>query len=293
MCGYCRDIPETILHVMRDCPLVMPLWLNIVPVNARSWFFSCNVQQWITMNLCKEVGWNREIDWRNYWAMACHCIWSWRIKENHNENYNRPYNPANVVMRSMRTYNLAVRETSPQIEPRQRVVFVSWKPPPVGWVRLNTDGSCRDGGHIGCGGIIRGSDGEWLGGYSKYIGIGSAYLAELWGVFEGLLYARRLRFQYIELHVDSLVVAKAIMSQGNGSWRGRSLVERIHRLLALDWEVVISHTYREANKCADALANYGCSMDSGIIYFDRCPSSISNLLLFDVLGNTTPRVISM
>jgi hypothetical protein len=95
------------------------------------------------------------------------------------------------------------------------------------------------------------------------------------------------------LHVDSLVVAKAIMSQGNGSWRGRSLVERIHRLLALDWEVVISHTYREANKCADALANYGCSMDNGIIYFDRCPSSISNLLLFDVLGNTTPRVISM
>jgi hypothetical protein len=31
-----------------------------------------------------------------------------------------------------------------------------------------------------------------LGGYSKYIG--NAYLAELWGVFEGLLYARRLRF---------------------------------------------------------------------------------------------------
>jgi hypothetical protein len=29
-------------------------------------------------------------------------------------------------------------------------------------VRLNTDGSCRDGGHIGCGGIIKGSDGEWL-----------------------------------------------------------------------------------------------------------------------------------
>jgi hypothetical protein len=96
----------------------------------------------------------------------------------------------------------------------------------------------------------------------------------------------------IELHVDSLVVAKAIMSQGNGSWRGRSLVERI-RLLALDWEVVISHTYREANKCVDALANYGCSMDNEIIYFDRCPSSISNLLLFDVLSNTTNNVISL
>jgi ribonuclease HI len=58
----------------------------------------------------------------------------------------------------------------------------------MGWVRLNTDGSCRDNGHIGCGDIIRGSDGEWigLGGYTKFVAQGNAYLTELWGVFEGL-----------------------------------------------------------------------------------------------------------
>jgi hypothetical protein len=35
-------------------------------------------------------------DWRNYWVMACHSIWNWKNKEKHNDNYNRPYNPASV-----------------------------------------------------------------------------------------------------------------------------------------------------------------------------------------------------
>jgi hypothetical protein len=71
---------------------------------------------------------------------------------------------------------------------------------------LNIDGACRDGvigcggvirgsdrewlngfskliglgdGVIGCGGVIRGSDREWLNGFSKLIGLGDAYIAEL------------------------------------------------------------------------------------------------------------------
>jgi len=94
MCDFCGDLPETILHVMRDCPLVMPLWLTMVHNNARSKFFSCNFQQWITMNLCLEVGWNIEDGWRNYFAMACHSIWNWKNKEKHNDSYSRPSNPA-------------------------------------------------------------------------------------------------------------------------------------------------------------------------------------------------------
>jgi ribonuclease HI len=265
----------------------------VVQDNFRSEFFSCNMQQWMTMNLCLEVGCNMEEDWRNYWAMACHAIWSWRNKERHVDSYTRPYNPASVVMSNMKNYSLSVNAITTQAEHQRIVVSVRWSPPPRGWVRLNTNGSCRDCGHIGCGGIIRGSDGEWLGGFSKYISIGSAYLAELWGVLEGLMYARRLQFCFIELHIDSLVVVQAITSNGHGSWKGRSLVEQIRRLLALDWQVVVHHSYREANQCADALANYGCSMDAGISFFDFCPSSIKHLLLFDMMGNTTPRVVSL
>jgi hypothetical protein len=57
----------------------------------------------------------------------------------------------------------------------QQTIQVCWKAPSVGRVCLNIDGACRDG-VIGCGGVIRGSDGEWLKGFSKLIGLGDAYI---------------------------------------------------------------------------------------------------------------------
>ncbi|MCI23311.1 ribonuclease H protein, partial [Trifolium medium] len=58
----------------------------------------------------------------------------------------------------------------------------------------------------GCGGIIRDSDGHWIGSFAKSLGTCSAYVAELWGIFEGLKYARRLGYDAVELNVDSTVV---------------------------------------------------------------------------------------
>jgi hypothetical protein len=44
---------------------------------------------------------------------------------------------------------------------------------------------------------------------------------------------------------------------------------------------------------ADALANYGCNINVGSVFFDVCPSALSHLLLADVLGITTPRLIPL
>jgi phosphoribosylaminoimidazole (AIR) synthetase len=80
--------------------------------------------------------------------------------------------------------------------------------------------------------------------------------------------------------------------KGNINIRGRSLVENIRRMFELDWEVVVHHAYREANQVADALANNGCAINSGCVFFNDCPSAFRHLLLADVLGVATPRVIS-
>jgi hypothetical protein len=39
MCDFCGYQIETILHVMKDCPLVMPLWLNMVNSNMRRFLY--------------------------------------------------------------------------------------------------------------------------------------------------------------------------------------------------------------------------------------------------------------
>jgi hypothetical protein len=54
-------------------------------------------------------------------------------------------------------------------------------------------------------------------------------------------------FQAIELNIDSEVLVKAISSHGHGSLRGKTLVEKNKRLLELDREVVVKHSYCEVN----------------------------------------------
>jgi hypothetical protein len=46
----------------------------------------------------------------------------------------------------------------------------------------------------------------------------------------------------------------------------------IRRLFELDWEVTISHSYREANWWVDALANMGCDLDCNVVFLDLSES---------------------
>jgi hypothetical protein len=45
------------------------------------------------------------------------------------------------------------------------MILVGWKPPPHGWVKFNSNGSCRENGITGCDGIIKRSDGDRVLGW--------------------------------------------------------------------------------------------------------------------------------
>jgi hypothetical protein len=38
------------------------------------------------------------------------------------------------------------------------------------------------------------------------------------------------------------------------------VIQKVRKLLGLDWEVKVQHSYRESNRCANVLVNIGCSM---------------------------------
>ncbi|PNX58971.1 hypothetical protein L195_g051182 [Trifolium pratense] len=48
-------------------------------------------------------------------------------------------------------------------------VMIHWSPPNPHFVKLNTDGAFKDKQIAGCGGVIRGNQGEWLGGFAKCV----------------------------------------------------------------------------------------------------------------------------
>ncbi|KAK2425118.1 Polynucleotidyl transferase, ribonuclease H superfamily protein [Trifolium repens] len=116
------------------------------------------------------------------------------------------------------------------------------------------------------------------------------------GVYEGLRQAYRLGFRKVELNIDSEVVVRVLMKGSSTSASGCSLLKRIWNLLKEDWLIEVSHTYREANKCVDALANIGCTLAAKCVFYDRCPAQIMDMYKFDLLGplgNSTPRLICL
>ncbi|MCI36758.1 ribonuclease H protein, partial [Trifolium medium] len=115
------------------------------------------------------------------------------------------------------------------------VALIHWSPPKPQFVKLNTDGAYKDKHVAGCGGVICGNQGEWLGGYAKCVGLCSAFVAELWGVVEGLRYAYRLGFKKIELNVDSEVVVRVLKNGTSNSAMGSSLLKHIKNMLDMDW----------------------------------------------------------
>lgn len=74
---------------------------------------------------------------------------------------------------------------------------------------------------------------------------------------------------------------------------GWSLIQDIQRMLLLDWEVKIRHNYRESNLCADALANMGCKHDCIIIFFEKPPLGIRELLSPNENGVAAPRIVTV
>jgi len=65
------------------------------------------------------------------------------------------------------------------------------------WIKLNSDGACKDRGEIiGCGGLFRDSHGRWIKGYTKKIDVCDVLHAKMWGLYLGLDMAWREQFSH-------------------------------------------------------------------------------------------------
>ena len=94
---------------------------------------------------------------------------------------------------------------------RRCVKRIRWEKPPVGWMKLNTDGSVFGSlGVVGCGGVIRDDCGNWLSGFNRRIGITNSFCAELWGLREGLIMCCNLNIASIIVELDAKAVIEAL-----------------------------------------------------------------------------------
>lgn len=78
-------------------------------------------------------------------AVATHTLWYWRKKRINNPNYLLEADPIVYIRRR-------VHEFDPITQHKERgLVYVRWHMPPVGWIKIHTDG-CSKGNPGAAGG---------------------------------------------------------------------------------------------------------------------------------------------
>ncbi|KAK2441944.1 TMV resistance protein N [Trifolium repens] len=101
--------------------------------------------------------------------VACWHMWKWRNKTIFEDDFQRPNDPTYVIIKMVEDIDMCIHH--PLNIRHYDTIFIGWKRPREGWIKLNCDGAYKDSlGLAGCGGLFRDSDGRWIKGYSRKLG---------------------------------------------------------------------------------------------------------------------------
>ena len=283
VCRVCRKGVESIIHVLRDCPAMQGIWDRIIPRVKRQSFFRQSLFEWTYDNLSSSEVKTETGPWVVLFAVAIWWAWKWRCG-NVFGGKRLCRDRVQFVKEQAKEINMcSAKKEAVRITRVER--WIKWEKPPTGWFKVNTDGASRGNpGLATASGVLRDENGSWLCGFGLNIGRCSAPLAELWGVYYGLLIAWHKGVRCVEVEVDSAVVV-GFFRTGIAETHPLSFLVRLcYGFISRDWIVRFKHIYREANGLADGLATYAFSLALGFHIFDVVPVEVSLLLIGEGSG---------
>ena len=174
-----------------------------------------------------------------------------------------------------RRHSMTRTMSSPSTWPSER-----WTTPPVGWTKLNVDGSWREADSTGGAGmILHDHIGAIIYSSCRFItSCASPLEAEVEACREGIALA--LEWSNNEpfiLETDSTTAANMIMETDQNRSPVAALVGEIKRLLSIGPEHVISHVSRSRNKVSHMLAQMGLSIPHTAVWLRNRPDEIGTL----------------
>ncbi|CAL5395922.1 unnamed protein product [Camellia sinensis] len=122
-------------------------------------------------------------------------------------------------------------------------------------LKLNTDGSSKgDPRQSGYGGLIRDKVRTWVWSYHGYLGNCTSLEVELWEIYKGLTIIMQKGLSNIEIETDSQTTMELVRDGAAGNSPYKAVIEDANFLLRR-CSCLIQAIPREANQCANALAN--------------------------------------
>ncbi|PHU20008.1 hypothetical protein BC332_11159 [Capsicum chinense] len=188
----------------------------------------------------------------------------------------------NLMLSKLDTYE----KISGKMINRRKSGFIVWQKPTSGWLKLNTDGSSKgNSGSAGGGGIIKNSEGCFVLDFAENYGICSNNVAEVKAILQGIKICISMRLSNVIIEDDSQIIIDMINNKMKPPWQIYYIIDHIIQLSS-KVNFIFVHTYREGNKLADLLANYGESIPGNIIMnsVNLLPDFVKAFLNLEKLG---------
>ncbi|GLT74509.1 hypothetical protein SLA2020_463010, partial [Shorea laevis] len=272
-CPRCCTAPETLNHLFRECPYSRMLWTLMTPQHINSLYHDMDFKDWLK-NHCASNEIIHGAHWNTIFSFIVWSIWHLRNQLVHDRRELSIGSTKEFIQQKIEEFKRIT--FIPTVDTQNYSVLVGWKPPPAGFVKLNTDGSAlKNPGIAGAGGVFRDDLGNWLCGFSRYVGITTSLSAELWAIRDGLRIAIHRGFSKLLVETDSKVATILLDTNCHKFHSLGTLISDCRAMLNQFHEIHILHEYREANGVADCLAKIGTRQQSDFVMYDQCPSYVS------------------
>lgn len=238
---------------------------------------------WITWNLKKKhlfIG--MEVPWN---ILFCTTIWQiW--KDRNKKSFDYVEVVPEVSSKTLRSYasEIVTAFKSPLIIDSPNHKLMHWSPPRWGTLKLNTDGSWYESNRkAGFGGIFRNEQGGWELGYFGRMTANSSLQTEIWSIYRGLTIILEKGWANMSIESDSQT-AVILFNEGANPNHPQSNILNDGKYLLGRTGCTLTHTYREANQCADFLARLGAEQDEELVVTANPPQGIREFMTRDRLN---------
>nr|XP_027093665.1 uncharacterized protein LOC113714069 [Coffea arabica] len=163
-----------------------------------------------------------------------------------------------------------------------RRLVISWKLPPHGAVKLNTDASVTRG-KVSGGGLLRDHESRLIFAFYKEFGEVDVQTAESLELLQGSLYCKRVRVQLLLVEVDLAGLVRLLESGGLAKWPLCNALRQIRSMLR-SFNTTATHIFRKANAASDKLATMDTQGDFFSTTLQQLPKDVRATIFLDSRG---------
>ncbi|PRQ38043.1 putative ribonuclease H-like domain, reverse transcriptase zinc-binding domain-containing protein [Rosa chinensis] len=302
-CSLCLKSSESSVHLFMECTVMQKVWVWLFALFCFPPRQVIHLADLFASDLLNSLSAASKLLWR---MAVCNLLWLTWTERNSLRNSCRTF----CIGRFSQRFLLCLKDSaqlvfkayphsvstipifnllglSPLLCRAPSFKPVTWQPSPDHWLKVNTDGTFRGSNMAGFGGIFRDAEGNFVGAFAARAEVPSAIDAEILAVIEAIQVAWVRRWTHIWLETDSTLVLTYFKNPNLIPWRLRTRwFNCVLRSRQMTFH--ISHIFREGNKVADKLANYGALHD-GAVWWIALPSIITSEFGHDYSSRTSYR----